>query len=456
MTRPTRSALDPALTRRQMLRLATAGVVSYSASGWIEALAADTAADPRRRKACILLWMSGGPSQLDTFDPKPKHANGGQFKPIETAVPGIFISEHLPKLARQMKDMTIVRSMKSKEGDHGRATFNLRTGYNPQGPIHYPTFGSVLSKELGRDDAELPNFVSIAPVRGINPAAFSPGFLGPQYAPLIVGERVAVDPQGGGTDARGLSFRVEDLSPPADVTRPRADARLGILQSFSKSFLDQHPGIAPVSHDDAYRRAVRLMRSEASKAFELEQEPAATRDAYGRTAFGQGCLLARRLVERGVPFVEVTLSAAEGGGGLGWDTHAGNFDAVKRLSGVLDPAWSALMDDLRKTGRLNDTLIVWMGEFGRTPKINPNAGRDHFPDAWSTVLAGGGLKGGQVIGETGKDGMEVKSRPVAVPDFLATVCKALGVDPMGQNLSDVGRPIRLVDPKAKPIEEVLA
>jgi hypothetical protein len=357
-------------------------------------------------------------------------------------------------MAGQMKDLVIVRSMSTKEGDHGRATYNLRTGYMPQGPIRYPTLGSLVSKELGSDEAELPNFVSIAPVRSFNPAAFGPGFLGPQYAPLVVGERGVIDPQAG-PDARDLSFKVEDLNPPPGVDTPRTDARLGLLESLRKDFLDSHPGITPLSHQDAYQRAVRLMRSAAARAFELDEEPAKLRDAYGRTAFGQGCLLARRLVERGVPFVEVTLSSAEGEQAFGWDTHQQNFDAVKRLSGVLDPAWSALMDDLRGRGLLDSTLIVWMGEFGRTPKINANAGRDHFPNAWTTVLAGGGIRGGQVIGDTGVDGTAVKDRPVAVADFLATVCKAVGVDPQTQNMSDVGRPIRVVDPKAKPIGEVL-
>ena len=453
MNRPKRSAPD--LTRRQLLRLAAAGVVGVSTSGWIEALAADTARDPRRRKSCILLWMTGGPSQIDTFDPKPKHANGGEFKAIETAVPGIFVGEHLPKLAQQMKDIAIVRGMSTKEGDHSRATFNLRTGYQQTGPIHYPTIGSLVSKELGDDSAELPNFVSVSPVRSFNPAAFGPGFLGPQYAPLVVGERVGADPAGG-TDARKLSFTVEDLNPPTDVDASRADARLALLEGMRKEFLTRHPGVSPLSHQDAYQRAVRLMRSQASKAFELDEEPAKVRDAYGRTAFGQGCLLARRLVERGVPFVEVSLSSSEGGMAFGWDTHVQNFQAVKKLCEVLDPAWSALMNDLREHKLLDSTLIVWMGEFGRTPKINPESGRDHFPNAWTTVLAGGGIKGGQVIGDTGKDGTEVKDRPVAVPDFLATVCKQLGVDPMTQNISDVGRPIRVVDPKAKPIQELLA
>jgi uncharacterized protein (DUF1501 family) len=178
------------------------------------------------------------------------------------------------------------------------------------------------------------------------------------------------------------------------------------------------------------------------------------RDAYGRNLFGQGCLLARRLVERGVPFVEVTLGQLNGNG-PGWDTHSNNFDTVRQLSGVLDTAWASLMEDLQSQGLLESTLIVWMGEFGRTPKINGGNGRDHFPNAWSTVLAGGGIKGGQVIGKTSADGATVEERPVTVPDLLATVCQALGIDPTAQNLSNVGRPIRIVDTTARPIRELL-
>src|SRR5580700_6349214 len=229
------------LSRRQMFRLAAAGVVGFSTSGWIEALAADTASNPKRRKSCILLWMTGGPSQIDTFDPKPGHANGGEYKAIATSVPGISISEHLPLLAKQMKDIAIIRSMSTKEGDHGRATFNMRTGYQQTGPIRYPTLGSLVAKELGRDDAELPNFVSIAPVRSFNPGAFGPGFLGPKYAPLVVGERAGVDAQGT-PDARNLSFKVEDLSLPSGIDSPRADARLGLLDSMRNDFLSTHPG----------------------------------------------------------------------------------------------------------------------------------------------------------------------------------------------------------------------
>jgi hypothetical protein len=436
----------PRLTRRQMLRLASAGAIGASASGWIQTLAEAAATDPRRRKSCILLWMSGGPSQIDTFDPKPGHENGGPYKPIQTAVPGLLLGEHLPKLAREVKDLAIIRGMSTKEGDHGRATYNLRTGYQPQGPIRYPTLGSLVAKELEDTSAELPGFVSIAPSRAIYPAAFGPGFLGPRYAPLIVGER-----QGRGRQ----SLKVDDLELPAGVGRARADDRLDLMHSLASEFEASRPGVSPLSHHDAYQRAVRMMRSPAAKAFELDEEPSAVRDAYGRNPFGQGCLLARRLVERGVPFVEVTLSSVDGRNTLGWDTHAQNFDTVAALSKVLDSGWANLMTDLRSRGLLDSTLIVWMGEFGRTPKINEQAGRDHFPNAWTTVLAGGGLKGGQAVGNTGADGMEVKDRPVSVPDLLATVVKGLGLDPSAQNVADNGRPIRVVDTKAKPIAEVL-
>jgi uncharacterized protein (DUF1501 family) len=450
MSRPNRAV--PQLTRRQVMRLAAAGVLGASASGWIEALAADAAKNPNRRKSCILLWMSGGPSQTDTFDPKPGHANSGPYKPIQTSVPGIMMGPHLPKLAKMANDLAIIRSMSSKEGDHGRATYYLRTGYLPQGPIRYPTLGSLVANEFDDESAELPGFVSVSPVRAINSAAFTSGFLGPKCAPLNVGERGL----GGGPGGEGPSLRVDDLDVPRGIGRPRADARIDLMHTISNDFLANRPGTATSSHKSAYVRAVRMMRSAAAKAFELDDEPAAVQDAYGRNPFGQGCLLARRLVERGVPFIEVTLSSADGTNGLGWDTHAQNFETVEKLSHVLDDAWSTLMTDLRTRGLLDSTLIVWMGEFGRTPKINETAGRDHFPNAWSTVLAGGGIRGGRTIGNTGVDGEQVKDRPVMVPDLLATVIKALGLDPTKQNVVENGRPIRLVDPKANAIKELLA
>jgi uncharacterized protein (DUF1501 family) len=437
---------DTRLSRREWFKLASAGVIGCSMSGWLERLAHAAGKSPERRRSCILLWMAGGPTQMDTFDLKPGNANGGPYKAIDTAAPAIKISEHLPQLAKLTDRMAIVRSMSTKEGDHGRATYFLRTGYLPQGPIQYPALGALVARELGKEEDGLPSFVSVSPLRFFSPAAYGSGFLGPLYDPLIVGN---ADP----FNVRGQVFsedslKVKDLDLPRSIHPARADARVELLQNMERNFVPSHPDLASLSHETAYNRAVKLMRSEAGKAFNVENEPDKVRDAYGRTPFGQGCLLARRLVERGVPFIEVTLD--------GWDTHQQNFDQVKSLSGTLDPAWATLMADLKDRGLLDSTLIVWMGEFGRTPKINNSKGRDHFPNAWSTVLAGGGIKGGQVIGKTSADGMTIEDRPVSVPDFLATVCQALGIDPMKQNQSNVGRPIRIVDKAATPIQEALA
>jgi hypothetical protein len=442
------------LSRRDVMKLAAAGVAAYSSSGWLETLAADTASHPDRKRACILLWMNGGPSQMDTFDLKPGHVNGGPYKEIKTSAPDLRISQHLPEIAKFGDRMAIVRSMSTKEGDHERATFYLRTGYLPTGPIQYPPIGALLSKELGKDDAPLPNFVSIAPYRAFNRNTFGPGFLGPKFAPLIVGD---ANRQFNQQDGRAYedSLRVPDLKLPRDVNKEHAAARIELLQEMQKDFVATHPGLAAKSNQTAYERAVKLMRTTAAKAFNLDEEKDELREDYGRNLFGQGCLLARRLVERGVPFVEVTMGGLNGGA-FGWDTHGDNFNAVRRMSEVLDNGWGTLMRDLKERGLLDTTLIVWMGEFGRTPKINGQNGRDHFPDAWSTVLAGGGIKGGRAVGKTSEDGMKVEERKVTVPDFLATVCKALGVDPLVQNRSNVGRPIRIVDKVAKPIDEIIA
>jgi hypothetical protein len=446
-----RGAPRSPLSRREWLRLTSAGVVGASLSGWLEALAADAAGHPARRRSCILLWMNGGPSQMDTFDLKPGHSNGGPYQEIATAVPGIRISEHLPKIAKFMDHMAIIRSMSTKEGDHGRAAYLVRTGYLPQGPIQYPTLGALVSRELGDDTSELPNFVSISPFRAGNPGAYSSGFLGPVNAPLIVGE-TSVQPQAPNYEQ---ALRVQDLAAPAEVSSKQLDARMRLLAGLEQRFATQHPDVALQSHRTAYDRAVRLMRTVGAKAFNLDEEPPALRDAYGRSLFGQGCLLARRLVERGVPFVEVSLTGVNGEP-FGWDTHQHNFEAVQRLSQVLDAAWATLMDDLKTRGLLQSTLIVWMGEFGRTPKINRAQGRDHFPNAWTTVLAGGDIRGGRVVGRTSPDGTSVEERSVSVPDLLATVCGALGIDPLKQNLSNVGRPIRIVDKAARPIREIVA
>jgi hypothetical protein len=447
MVRSNPSPLGSRLSRRDWLKLAAAGVVGSSTSGWLKVLADDAARNPQRKRSCILLWMSGGPSQLDTFDLKPGHANGGPFKPIDTNVPGIQISEHFRQIAKLANHLAIVRSMTSKEGDHGRATFLLRTGYLPQGPVQFPSLGALVSKELGDDNSELPNFVSVAPFRALNQNAFGSGFLGPRRAPLIVGESSLVPVQQGPNNA-DQALKVQDLAPSAEVGRGQADARIELLQQVQRDFLAAHPDVSAVSHQNAYERAVRLMRSAAAKAFDLDDEKAAVRDAYGRNLFGQGCLLARRLVERRVPFVEVTLN--------GWDTHANNANTVRTLSQTVDAGWAALMTDLQERGLLDTTLIVWMGEFGRTPKFGRPDGRDHWPNSFSAVLAGGGIKGGQVIGDTGPDGVAIKDRPVTVPEFLATICEALGIDHQKQNISNVGRPIRIVAPGTSAVQEALA
>jgi hypothetical protein len=442
-------------SRRDWLRMASAGGLAGSLSGWLPALAADASRHPDRRRACILLWMSGGPSQIDTLDPKPGHENGGPFQAIDTSVAGIQLAEHLPRLARMMDRVALVRSMSTREGDHTRATYLVRTGYLPQGPVQYPTLGSLVAKELGSDEAELPNFVSVSPYQFISPGAFGSGFLGPRHSPLVVGGPGNFF---AGNDPNGYeqALAVRNLAVPQEVSLEQADGRLDLLGGLEGDFAALRPGLVADSHQAAYQQAVRLMRSDAVRAFRLDEEPAHLRDRYGRNQFGQGCLLARRLMERGVPFVEVSLNGVQGNNIFGWDTHQNNFDGVRRLCEVLDPAWSSLLDDLKGRGMLDSTLVVWMGEFGRTPRINGSQGRDHFPAAWSTALCGGGIRGGQVVGRTSADGAAVDDRPVSVGDLLATICLALGIDPQKQNMSNVGRPIRIADPEAKPLIEVVA
>jgi hypothetical protein len=444
----------PILSRRDWLKLSAAGVLGSCMSGWFEGVANAAAAFPARKKmSCILLWMNGGPSQLETFDVKTGHKNGGGHKEIATNVPGLKISENLPRLAKLGDRLAVIRSVTGKENDHPRAAYHMRTGYIGQGSIQYPTLGSLFSKELGRLDSALPNFVSIAPTPFFAPGAYGPGFLGPEYAPLMIANNGYGFGQPNADYANAL--KVQDLLPPKEVEEKQIESRLSLVREMQDDFASRRPGVSAASHRTAYARAVRLMRTDAKKAFNLEDEPARLRDAYGQNLFGQGCLLARRLVERGVPFVEVTLSNAPGAQ-QAWDTHIGNADQVAALCKVLDPAWSTLMADLKDRGLLDSTLVVWMGEFGRTPVINPQRGRDHWPNVYSAVLAGGGIKGGQAYGKTGVDGMAATENPVPVPNLIATIARALGLDHTKQNDSNVGRPIRIADAGSKPIKEVLA
>jgi hypothetical protein len=421
-------------------------------SGWLPAFAQQIAADPRRRRHCILLWMAGGPSQTDTFDMKPGHENGGEFKEIATNVPGVRFSEHLPRLAQQADKLAIIRSLRTKEGDHERGAYLMRTGQPPMSEINYPSVAAAVAKELGQADDSLPPYISVGPNRGPGQGGFGPGFLGPKFAPLMVagGNMYAPAPAAGSDGYAEL--KVDAIKPAPGVTPSQAERRLALWRTLEGGFLASHASAAPQAHRTIYDNALRMIHNEAAKAFDLSQEPANVRDSYGKGVFGQGCLLARRLVEHGVPFVEVSLSSSTAGS-FGWDTHANNFEAVKALSAELDAGWASLLSDLAERGLLESTTIVWMGEFGRTPQINGQAGRDHFPRAWSCVLAGGGIAGGQTYGRTSPDGMNIEEDEAGVTDVLATLCTALGVPPETENNANTGRPIKIVN--GSPIDKLL-
>jgi hypothetical protein len=417
------------LSRRDFLKLSSAGVLGTSMSGWLSVLAARAASTGAKHKSCILLWMDGGPTHKDTFDLKPGTKDAGEFKPIATSVPGIQISEHLPKIAGLMQHAAIIRGMSTGEGSHGRAKYYLHTGYKEGvGGLVYPSIGSIASAEIGNPDAAMPNFVSVGN------RSYGSGFLGSRHQPLNV-----ADP------ARG----VDNLK--AIVDDKQFGDRTGLLEEMESSFFRDYQAGSAKAHQTTYQRAMSLMQSREAKAFDLTQEKDSVRSAYGSSKFGDGCLLARRLVETGVSFVEVTLG--------GWDTHQDNWGKVKNLSAQVDPAVGALVNDLKSRGLLDSTLIIWMGEFGRTPKINSRGnkpGRDHYPRAWSTLMIGGGIKGGQVIGKTDNEGATVEERPVSAIDFMATVCKTLGINYGKQVKTPRGRPVGIVDRGANPISELFA
>jgi hypothetical protein len=438
--------------RRDVLRTMGMGLLGSSFAGWLPALAANVAQDPRRSRHCILFWMSGGPSQTDTFDMKPGHPNGGEFKEIATKVPGLRFSEHLPKLGEHADQLAIVRSLSTKEGDHARGTRLVRTGHPPQGDVAYPSIACSLAKQLDTGSNPLPHYVSVAPSQEIDPAAFGPGFLGASYAPAIVGGNTSDGSPPATTDpnaARLMELKLADLELPAGVDATQAKRRMELWTNLEKKFFATRGAESYQAHRDLYQKAADMMRPEVRAAFDLSAESEETRRKYGPGLFGQGCLLARRLVERGVPFVEVPL-----GTGLGWDSHADNFRIVRQLSGELDAGWATLMTELKERGLLERTTILWISEFGRTPVINSNAGRDHFPAAWSCVFAGGGIKGGQAYGRTSADGMTVEENQVAIGDVLATLCTALGVPPDNENITPGNRPIKLAE--GTPIQPILA
>lgn len=428
-------------TRRRLL-CQTVAAGAYAALPWRAAAVASAARVAKANgRHCILLWMAGGPSQLDTFDMKPGHANGGTIKPASTCVPGISFSEHLPKLAEHADSMAILRGMSTSEGDHERGTVLMRTGHRPGGPVAYPSITSSLAKSLGEDFKPLPDYVTIAP-SGLARVSVQAGFLGPQYAPMAV---AAAEP----ADGEFARLHVEHLDAAETIGLARYRQRLNLWRSLQEDFLRTRQTANVVAQHTVYESAQRMLESDQRRAFDLSREPDKVRSRYGRGAFGQGCLLARRLVEQGVPMVEVTL-----GQGLGWDTHQDNFTRVQQLSRQLDVGWAALMSDLAERGLLEKTTILWAGEFGRTPIINSNGGRDHYPQAFTAVLAGGGIAGGQVHGATSADGMEVVDGKTDQQSLLATLCSALGVDPSTENLADGGRPIAIAE--GQPVTAVLS
>ena len=430
-------------SRRRLLSSLAAGFGGISASGWFPLFAEQQLVEAKKNsKHVVLLWMSGGPSQTDTWDLKPGHANGGEFKEIQTASPGLRFSEHLPKLAGMSDKLAVLRGLTTREGDHGRGTYLMRTGYSPMGPVRYPCIGSSLANQLGAPEFGLPGCISVGAFRTFNEDAFGPGFLGPKLQPLMVGASDMPGAMTTGGDGFPL-LRVQGMNRPEGITDARMEKRLSMWKNLQSGFLTTHQDGAAKTHNMIYEGAVRLMNSEDAQAFDLSKEPTELREAYGRNVFGQGCLLARRLIERGVSFVEVSLGTSSGG--AGWDTHSDNFTAVKTLSTELDNGWAALMKDLSDRGLLESTTILWMGEFGRTPQINSTAGRDHFPAAWSAVLAGGGIAGGQAYGRTSDSGMAVEDGQMSAEDLLATLCQAVGVDAKATQIDDNGRPIRITE-----------
>jgi len=412
-----RTNCDCVVHRRDFLRVAAATGLASGVMSWTDAIRLSADELRRQGKACILLWMAGGPSQFETFSPKPDHANGGETKAIPTNVSGIQIAENLPQCAKVMNELAVIRSMTSKEGSHPRASFLLHTGYLPMGGVKFPTLGSNVAHQIGEPSFDLPSFVRIG---GRSADLGNAGFLGVDYDPLVL---------------QNAERRPEN-STPATI-EDRYHRRLALLNDLQADFGAEEGADIVADHRKLIRKSSEMILSPRMEAFDLEKESAAMRDAYGRSRFGAGCLLARRLVESGVTFVEVVAN--------GWDTHDDNFTRTRELATQIDQPRAYLIADLRQRGMLERTLVIWMGEFGRTPRINARAGRDHYPRVFNVALAGSGIRGGQVIGATDAGGVEVADRPVTVHDLFRTVYVSLGIDADHENMSRIGRPIKLVD-----------
>ncbi len=416
-------------SRREFLRLLPAAGFAAGALPFADLATAHAASLRKRGKACILLWMQGGPSQFETFSPLEGHAHGGGTKAIATAVPGMRFAEPWPRLAEVADRLAVIRSMTSKEGSHPRASYLLHTGYLPNPSARHPTLGSIVASQLaaqaGGEAGDLPPVVRIG---GRGRGDSGAGLLGLQWNPF---------------ELRDATQSPANTEPAVPAERHRR--RLDLMNRLGAGFAEALPREA-ADHAALYERATQMILSSDMTAFDVEAEPESVREEYGPGGFAAGCLLARRLVENGVPFVEVVSN--------GWDTHQDNFAKVAELAGQVDRPAAALIRDLDRRGLLDDTLVIWMGEFGRTPKVNPRGGRDHFPRSFNAMLAGGGVAGGAIVGKTDRAGTEVSERPVTVPDLFATFCASLGIDPAFENMASSGRPIKLVD-GGEPIRELL-
>ena len=401
------------LNRRTFLGATTLGM-----AGWKGEVIAQSDVLRKKGLSCILLFLKGGPSQLETFDPKPGMPTGGPTKSIATSTPGLRIADGWPKTAKVMKHVSLVRTITNTVAEHSRAVYQMHTGYIPMGGVKFPSFGSTVSKEFVRPNNDIPSFVSI----GTSGDTIGAGFLGMTYAPLVVN-----DP----------SVMPKNVTISNKIDVDRFSRRLSLLSDLENQYSIMGAKSRVVDHKAIYSNAANLIQSPNLKCFEINKEEDKVRETYGKSSVGNGCLLARRLIEQGVSFVEV-----ESGN---WDTHYDHFDRIKPLNSETDQAFAALIEDLNQRGILDKTLVILMGEFGRTPTINPRQGRDHFPKAFSMILAGAGIKGGFVLGETTHDGKEIKNNPVTIKNIFCTFCKALKINPRKENLGPLNRPIKIMD-----------
>jgi uncharacterized protein (DUF1501 family) len=414
------------MSRRHFLQhLAGASAMAWPAASFAAAIRANAKDLKKRHKSAILLWMGGGPATIDLFDLKPGAPTGGPFKPISTSG-NEQISEHLPLLAKQMHHLAIVRSMSTREADHERGRYYMHTGFVPATDVEHPSYGSVVAQQLIGQTADL----EIPPFVAVGGGSVGPGFLGMTYAPFVVGS----------------DGNVSNLK--SSIDAKRLNERMHMLTALEKGFIKQERGSAAQDHAKVLDKTLAVMTSKQMDAFKTGTEPEAVRKRYGETGFGRGCLMARRLIEEGVSFVEVDMG--------GWDTHANNFQTLQnnRLP-ELDKAMSALVEDLAQRERLQDTVVLWMGEFGRTPRINGNAGRDHWARSWSVVAGGCGIKGGIAVGKTSADGTEVETEPYTSQDLMASVLQALGISLNTTFTSNNGRPMKIAN-SGKVIKELFA